>query len=51
VLLIVSISFFLHCYILSDIAPPRGEIWTYTFMLFMLFSHIKSQNHTNNLQK
>ncbi len=33
---IVIISFFLHCYSLSDIMPPRGEIWGYSLLLFLL---------------
>ena len=37
VLFIVSISFFLHCFILSDIVPARGEVWGYTFMLLAIF--------------
>ena len=36
VLVIISVSFFLHCYILSDIVPTRGEVWGYSFLLFVL---------------
>ena len=43
-LVISSISFFLHCYILSDIVPARGEVWTYTFLLFLLFAFITKHN-------
>lgn len=34
--IIVLISFFLHCYSLSDIMPLRGELWGYTFLLFVV---------------
>ena len=34
-LVIVLISFFLHCYTLSDIVPARGAIWGYCFLLFV----------------
>jgi hypothetical protein len=44
VLVIVAVSFFLHCYILSDIVPARGEVWAYTLMLFVLFSFITKKN-------
>ena len=37
-LVIISTSFFLHCYILSDIVPSRGAVWGYTLILFMLFA-------------
>ncbi len=37
---IITISFFLHCYILSDIVPSRGEVWGYTLLLFMLFAFV-----------
>jgi hypothetical protein len=50
-LFIVSVSFFLHCYILSDIAPPRGEIWAYTFALFTLTVWLKPENDSKNLTK
>jgi hypothetical protein len=33
---IIGVSFFLHCFILSDIVPARGEIWGYTLGLFVL---------------
>lgn len=48
ILCIVSISFFFHCYILSDIVPPRGEAWGYTLMLFMTFAFAgkKNEGHT-----
>ena len=36
VLAIVAVSFFLHCFILSDIVPARGEVWGYTLVLFVL---------------
>jgi hypothetical protein len=35
-MVIVSFSFFLHCYTLSDIVPGRGALWAYCLMLFML---------------
>ena len=34
-LTIVALSFFLHCYMLSDVVPARGAIWGYCFMLFI----------------
>jgi hypothetical protein len=42
---IISASFFLHCYILSDIVPSRGEVWGYTLMLFMLFAFVKKKKN------
>jgi len=32
---IVATSFFLHCYMLSDVVPARGSLWGYCFMLFI----------------
>ena len=37
--IVVCISFFLHCYTLSDVVPSRGAIWVYCYLLF-LFSLI-----------
>jgi hypothetical protein len=48
VLAIVAVSFFLHCYILSDIVPTRGEIWGYTLLLFVLYSFITKQKTSPN---
>jgi hypothetical protein len=45
---IIAASFFLHCYILSDIVPTRGEVWGYTLVLFMLFVFVtKKKNRFN----
>jgi len=44
VLAIIAVSFFLHCYILSDIVPSRGEVWGYTLLLFVLFAFIRTKN-------
>jgi hypothetical protein len=33
-LVIVAVSFFLHCYTLSDTVPARGAIWGYCLLLF-----------------
>jgi|GEM_PF-1286887 len=35
-LVIIGVSFFLHCFILSDIVPARGEVWGYMLGLFIL---------------
>jgi hypothetical protein len=43
-LVIISASFFLHCYVLSDIVPARGEIWGYTLALFVVFAFVKEKN-------
>jgi hypothetical protein len=40
VLVIIAVSFFLHCYILSDIVPARGEVWGYTLLLFIVYSFV-----------
>jgi len=37
-LTITSLSFFLHCFTLSDIVPPRGALWGYALTLFVLFT-------------
>jgi hypothetical protein len=42
ILAIVWVSFFLHCFILSDIVPARGEVWGYTLVLFVLA--VKNRN-------
>ena len=36
---IVIVSFFIHCYSLSDIMPPRGELWGYCLLLFIVSAH------------
>lgn len=46
-LIIIAISFFLHCYILSDIVPSRGEAWGYTLWLFMLFAFVSKKRTPN----
>ena len=33
---LLFMSVFLHCHILSDIIPPRGALWPYTLLLFVL---------------
>ena len=38
VLAIIGVSFFLHCFILSDIVPARGEVWGYSLALFVLMA-------------
>ncbi len=43
VLAIVAASFFLHCFILSDIAPARGEVWGYTLFLFFIFCFVNKE--------
>lgn len=35
-LALMLVSFFLHCLILSDIVPPRGETWACALFLLML---------------
>ena len=42
-LTIISVSFFLHCYILSDIVPARGEVWAYTLALFIIFVFVTNK--------
>lgn len=37
----VGLSFFLHCYTLSDVVPARGALWGYTLFLFVIFTRIK----------
>lgn len=32
---IVCVSFFVHCYTLSDVVPARGAIWGYCLLLFV----------------
>lgn len=49
-LFIIVVSFFLHCFILSDIVPARGELWSYTLFLFCLFSYCrKNYTYSNQL--
>jgi hypothetical protein len=48
VLAIVAVSFFLHCYILSDIVPARGEVWGYTLVLFVLYAFVTKKNKSTN---
>jgi hypothetical protein len=48
VLAIIAVSFFLHCYILSDIVPARGEVWGYTLLLFVLYSFVVKKNKAAN---
>ncbi|HXU26707.1 MAG TPA: hypothetical protein VN698_05690, partial [Bacteroidia bacterium] len=48
ILAIVAVSFFLHCYILSDIVPARGEVWSYTLLLFVLYSFVTKKNKPAN---
>jgi hypothetical protein len=45
---IITVSFFLHCYILSDIVPSRGEVWGYTLLLFVLFAFVSKKNSDAN---
>ncbi len=45
-LVIIGASFFLHCYILSDIVPSRGEVWGYTLLLFMLFAFVRKRRRS-----
>lgn len=33
---IVALSFFGHCYTLSDVVPARGAVWAYGLLAFML---------------
>jgi hypothetical protein len=33
--MLVCLSFFLHCYVLSDVVPPRGALWGYALLLFL----------------
>jgi len=47
ILAIIAVSFFLHCYILSDIVPSRGEVWGYTLLLFMLFAFVSRKRISN----
>ncbi|MHB8261163.1 MAG: hypothetical protein ACYDCN_06720 [Bacteroidia bacterium] len=35
---IVVVSFFGHCFTLSDITPARGEVWAYTLLLLAVFA-------------
>ena len=44
VLAIISASFFLHCFILSDIVPARGEVWAYTLLLFVIFAFVTKKS-------
>ena len=44
VLLIISASFFLHCFILSDIVPARGEVWGYILLLFIIFAFVTKKS-------
>jgi hypothetical protein len=48
VLAIIAVSFFLHCYILSDIVPSRGEVWGYTLLLFVLYAFVIKKNKSAN---
>jgi len=48
VLVIIAILFFMHCYILSDIVPTRGEAWGYTLLLFVFFSFTHKGNSGTN---
>lgn len=48
VLAIITVSFFLHCYILSDIVPARGEVWAYTLLLFVLYAFVTKKNKSAN---
>lgn len=48
VFVVVSVSFFLHCYILSDIVPARGEVWSYTMVLFLLYVFVIKRNNLVN---
>ncbi|MEO8761633.1 MAG: hypothetical protein ABI388_09410 [Bacteroidia bacterium] len=43
VLAIITASFFLHCFILSDITPARGEVWGYTLLLFVAFCFVTNK--------
>ena len=45
---IIAVSFFLHCYILSDIVPSRGEVWGYTLLLFLLYAFVTKKNKSAN---
>lgn len=38
ILSITFVSFFGHCYTLSDITPARGEVWAYTLLLLAVFA-------------
>ena len=45
---IVALSFFLHCYSLSDVVPARGALWGYCFLLFILsLPFISAKNISN----
>jgi hypothetical protein len=47
-LIIIGASFFLHCFILSDIVPARGEVWGYTLLLFILAVKAKNTSIQQN---
>ncbi len=38
---LIGLSFFLHCYTLSDVVPARGALWGYTLFLFVIFTRIQ----------
>lgn len=42
----ISASFFLHCFILSDIVPARGEVWGYTLLLFLIFAFVTKRSRS-----
>ncbi|MBS1647572.1 MAG: hypothetical protein JST67_09555 [Bacteroidetes bacterium] len=48
---ICVLSFFMHSYILSDVVPPRGEVWVYALMLFAVFAYVNHQKSTLNIKK
>ncbi len=45
---IAALSFFLHCYTLSDVVPARGAIWGYCFLLFTFSLLFISRKNISN---